>query len=67
MPIGNQAALSRLRRALLRRLQTLATRDQRDVQIRQEVYNAVDQLEATWQRVVRRAAALLSQASVTMR
>ena len=52
VPIGNQAAMSRLRRALLRRLQTLATRDQRDLQIRQEVFNAVDQLEASWQRIL---------------
>jgi outer membrane protein TolC len=52
VPIGNQAAASRLRQALLRRLQTLATRDQRDLQIRQEVFNAVDQLEATWQRIL---------------
>ena len=52
VPIGNQAALSRLRRALLRRMQTLATRDQRDLQIRQEVFNAADQLEATWQRIL---------------
>ena len=52
VPIGNQAAMSRLRGALLRRLQTLATRDQRDLQIRQEVFNAVDQLEATWQRLL---------------
>jgi outer membrane protein len=52
VPIGNQAAASRLRSALLRRLQTLATRDQRDLQIRQEVFNAVDQLEATWQRIL---------------
>jgi len=52
VPIGNEAALSRVRRALLRRLQTLATRDQRDLQIRQEVYNTVDQLDATWQRML---------------
>jgi outer membrane protein TolC len=52
VPIGNQAALSRLRRALLRRMQALATRDQRDLQIRQEVFNAVDQLEGTWQRIL---------------
>jgi outer membrane protein len=52
VPVGNQAAMSRLRRALLRRLQTLATRDQRDLQVRQEVFNAVDQLEATWQRIL---------------
>ena len=43
---------ARLRRAILNRLQRLATREQRALQIRQEVYNAVDQLEANWQRIV---------------
>lgn len=52
IPIGNQAARSRYRRAILNRLQSLATRDQRAAQIRQEVYNAVDQLEANWQRIL---------------
>jgi outer membrane protein TolC len=52
VPIGNQAAMSRLRRALLTRVQQLATRDQRALQIRQEVFNAADQLEANWQRIL---------------
>jgi outer membrane protein TolC len=52
VPIGNEAARSRLRQALLSRIQTLATRDQRAQLIRQEVYNAVDQLAANWQRYV---------------
>jgi outer membrane protein TolC len=52
VPIGNQAALSRLRRAILTRVQQLATRDQRALQIRQEVFNAADQLEANWQRIL---------------
>ena len=52
VPIGNEAAMSRLRRAILSRVQRLATRDQRALQIRQEVFNAVDQLEANWQRIV---------------
>jgi outer membrane protein TolC len=52
IPIGNEAARSRLRRALASRLQQLATRDQRVATIEQEVYNAVDQLEANWQRIL---------------
>jgi len=52
VPIGNQAAMSRLRRALLTRVQQFATRDQRELQIRQEVFNAADQLEANWQRIL---------------
>ncbi|MGH7179721.1 MAG: TolC family protein [Tepidisphaeraceae bacterium] len=52
IPIGNQAARSRMRRALLNRLQQLATREQRELQIRQEVYDAIDTLEANWQRYV---------------
>lgn len=51
-PIGNQAARTRLRRALLSRVQALASREQRSVQIRQEVFAAVDQLEANWQRIL---------------
>jgi outer membrane protein TolC len=52
VPIGNEAARSRLRRAILNRVQRLATREQRVLQVRQEVFNAADQLEATWQRIV---------------
>jgi outer membrane protein len=52
VPIGNQAALSRLRRAILNRVQQLATREQRAMQIRQEVFNATDGLEASWQRIL---------------
>jgi outer membrane protein len=52
VPLGNEAARSRLRRAILARVQRLATREQRVLQIRQEVFNAVDQLEANWQRIV---------------
>lgn len=52
VPIGNEAARSRLRRSLAVRMQTLATREQRVAAITQEVYNAVDQLEANWQRIL---------------
>ena len=50
IPIGNEAARSRLRAALASRLQQLATKEQRALTIRQEVYTAVDELEANWQR-----------------
>jgi len=52
IPIDNEQARSRLRSSILQRLQTLATREQRELQIRQEVLNAIDQLEANWQRIL---------------
>ena len=52
VPVGNRAAMARLRRALLQRLAALATRDQRALLIREEVFNAVGQLEAAWQRIL---------------
>jgi outer membrane protein TolC len=61
VPLGNQAAQSALRRALLTRLQRLATREQREAQVRQEVLDALDTLEAAWQRVLAsRQAAILA-------
>jgi len=63
VPLGNEAARSRLRRALARRQQELASRDQRIALIRQEVLNAVDQLQANWQRILaaRQRAALAAR------
>jgi len=52
IPIGNEQARSRLRQAMLQRLQDLATKAQREATIRQEVLAAVDQLEANWQRIL---------------
>ncbi len=52
VPLGNQAARSRLRRAILRRIRTLATKKDRESLIRQEIYDAIDGLEATWQRIL---------------
>lgn len=52
IPIGNEAARSRLRRAIYGRSQRLVSRDQRALQVRQEVLDAVDQLEANWQRIM---------------
>lgn len=52
VPFGNEAAKSRVRRAVLQRLQRLATREARELAIRQEVLNAVDEIEAGWQRIL---------------
>jgi outer membrane protein TolC len=51
VPIGNQAARSRLRAALLSRLQSLADLDSREQQVRLEVHNAADRLRSNWQRI----------------
>jgi outer membrane protein TolC len=52
VPIGNEAARSRVREAILRRLQRLSTRDARRLAIQQEVLQAVDQIDAAWQRIL---------------
>lgn len=52
VPLGNEAAESRLNRALFSRLRRIATQDQRRAQITQEVHNAIDQLTANWQRIL---------------
>jgi len=64
VPIGNEVARSRLRTAMLQRLQTLATREQRELQIRQEVLNAIDQLEANWQRILAARQRVMAEARV---
>jgi outer membrane protein TolC len=52
VPIGNEAAKARVQRAILVRLQRLGTRDAREQAIRQEVLNAVDTINADWQRIL---------------
>jgi outer membrane protein TolC len=52
IPIGNQAARSRLRSALLSRMQQLGTKASRAAQIELEVRDAIDQLEANFQRIL---------------
>ncbi len=51
VPIGNQAASARLRQALYLKWQTLATREQRVQQVRQDVAGALDALESDWRRI----------------
>ena len=52
VPLGNKAAQHRLRRAILRKRQYLATRQQREALIREEVLYAADRLETGWQLVL---------------
>jgi outer membrane protein TolC len=52
IPITNDAAEADLRRAMLSRLQRLATREQRRLTVRQQVYDAVDVLEQNWRRIL---------------
>jgi outer membrane protein TolC len=55
IPLGNEAARSAVRRAILTRVQRLSTREAREQSIRQEVLNSIDTSEAAWQRVNTRA------------
>ncbi len=52
VPLGNEAAKSRLRQAFYQRKQRLASRENRSTLIEMEVLNAIDQLEANWQRIL---------------
>jgi outer membrane protein TolC len=52
IPIGNEAAKSRVRQSIYTRRQRLATRANREDLIRQEVLNVVDQVEANWQQIL---------------
>jgi outer membrane protein TolC len=52
VPLGNEAAKSRLRQAFYQRKQRLASRENRAALIEVEVLNAIDQLEANWQRIL---------------
>ncbi len=52
IPLGNEAAKNRIQSAVLTRLQRLATKNQRRQAIRQEVFNAMDNLENAWRRIL---------------
>lgn len=52
VPLGNEAAKSRLRQAIYQRRQRLADRANREEIIKLEVLNAIDQVEANWQRIL---------------
>ncbi len=52
VPLGNVQRRNELRAALFTRRQRLASRDSRRQMIRQEVLNALDQVEANWQQIL---------------
>jgi outer membrane protein TolC len=52
VPLGNEERRARVARAVLTRLQRLATREAREQSIRKEVYDAIDQLDSAWQRIL---------------
>ncbi|MBX3409810.1 MAG: TolC family protein [Phycisphaeraceae bacterium] len=52
IPLGNEAARSRLRETILTRIQRLATKEAREQAIRLEVLNAADTIDGTWQRIL---------------
>jgi len=64
VPLGNEAARSRLRRALASRIQQLATQQQRALQIQQEVLAAIDSLAANWQRILAARTRVIAAARV---
>ena len=52
IPIGNEIAESRVNAAILTRLRRLATRDARKLSIETEVYDTLDTLGQSWQRIL---------------
>lgn len=52
VPLNNEEARSRVRQAILARLARLSTRAAREQAIREEVLNAIDQIDASWQRIL---------------
>lgn len=52
IPLGNEALESRLNQAILQRVQRLGTREARRQAIETEVYDALDALGQSWQRIL---------------
>ena len=52
IPLGNEAAESRVHAAILARVQRLATREARRQAIKTEVFDALDALAQSWQRIL---------------
>jgi len=60
-PIGNEGPRARYRQSVLTRLQRIGSRESRKQTIRQEVLDAIDSIEAGWQRILAtRQATILS-------
>jgi len=52
IPIGNRAAKARLQRARLQQLQGRLNRERLEQAIRQQVYDAVDDMDRNWRRIL---------------
>ncbi len=52
IPLGNRAAEARLQRAKLEKIQDVTTRDRYQQIIRQQVYEAVSELQGSWRRIL---------------
>lgn len=52
IPLGNEVANSALTAARLRRIQRLSTKENRQTMIELEVLQAIDQVEAAWQKIL---------------
>ncbi len=64
IPLGNEQRQAALGQSILARLQRLATRDAREQAITREVYDAIDQLSSTWNRILATREAVLLSARV---
>ncbi len=64
IPLGNEQRQAALGQSILARLQRLATRDAREQAITREVYDAIDQLSSTWNRILAAREAVLLSARV---
>lgn len=52
VPLTNQARRSKLERAIQERQQRLASRQLREITVRREILDALDQLQQNWQRIL---------------
>lgn len=52
LPLGNESRNARVRQAVLSRLRRLSSREARRQAVRQEVLDAVDRINAGWQRII---------------
>ncbi|HWP01523.1 MAG TPA: TolC family protein [Methylococcus sp.] len=52
IPVTNELRRARLERVVLERLQRLTTRQLRELSVRREIYDALDQVEQNWQRIL---------------
>jgi outer membrane protein TolC len=52
MPLTNELRRARLERAVQERLQRLTSRQLRELSVRREIYDALDQLGQNWQRIL---------------